>query len=149
MSESALTTVSDTLMSNWPMIVGVLLFLAALIIFAVLFYRNQMKKTATEEEDDDGESTCEIFFFFTNWCPICKKVRPEWDKFAAQWNGKLKNGVTIITNDVDCDQNEALANKYGVNGYPTVKCVMNNKITELDANPTFDTLNQFLESCFT
>ena len=136
MSESALTTVSDTLMSNWPMIVGVLLFLAALIIFAVLFYRNQMKKTATEEEDDDGESTCE-------------KVRPEWDKFAAQWNGKLKNGVTIITNDVDCDQNEALANKYGVNGYPTVKCVMNNKITELDANPTFDTLNQFLESCFT
>jgi len=123
----------------------VLLFL--FIAFAVIFYRYKMKQT-TEEEEDDGEKTCEIFYFYTTWCPICKKVRPQWDKFASQWNGKTRDGTTIVCNEVDCDQNEALANKYLIKAYPTVICVMNGKKTELEANPTVETLNHFLDSIF-
>jgi thiol-disulfide isomerase/thioredoxin len=134
--------------SNTWLYVGIGFVVAAVVVLAVLFVRNKMKQKELVEEDDDGEKTCEIYFFYTTWCPICKKIRPDWDKFAAEWNGKIKDGVTVLTNDIDCDQNEALANKYAVNGYPTVKCLMNNKITELDGNPTFETLNQFLDSCF-
>ena len=129
-------------------IAGGVVFLALLIAFAVVFYRYKMKKNETEEEDDDGEKLCEVFYFYTTWCPICKKVRPEWDKFASQWNGKSRDGTTIVTNEVDCDQNEALANKYQIKAYPTVICLMNGKKTELEANPTAETLNHFLDSCF-
>lgn len=125
-------------------VVGLFIFLG------VVLYRYQIKKKTSEEdeEDDDGEKTCEVFYFYTTWCPMCKKTRPEWDKFAAQWNGKMKDGTTIITVEVDCDQNEALANKYQVKAYPTVICAMNGKKTELEANPTAETLNHFLDSCF-
>ena len=133
---------------TWPRALGVAAVTVLLIAFAFVLVRYNTKKQASEEEDDDGERTCEIFYFYTTWCPICKKVRPEWDKFAGQWNGKTRDGATILTNEVDCDQNEALANKYNVKGYPTVICVMNNKITELEANPTAETLNHFLDSCF-
>ena len=126
---------------------GGVVLLALFVAFAVIFYRYKMKQT-TEEEDDDGEKTCEVFYFYTTWCPICKKVRPQWDKFASQWNGKTRNGTTIVCNEVDCDQNEALANKYQIKAYPTVICVMNGKKTELEANPTAETLNHFLDSCF-
>ena len=126
---------------------GGVVLLALFVAFAVIFYRYKMKQT-TEEEDDDGEKTCEVFYFYTTWCPICKKVRPQWDKFASQWNGKTRNGTTIVCNEVDCDQNEALANKYQIKAYPPVICVMNGKKTELEANPTAETLNHFLDSCF-
>lgn len=119
------------------------------VFFGIVLYRNIMKKkNSEEEEDDDGEKTCEVFYFYTTWCPMCKKTRPEWDKFVSQWNGKMKDGFTIITVEVDCDQNEALANKYQVKAYPTVICAMNGKKTELEANPTAETLNHFLDSCF-
>jgi thiol-disulfide isomerase/thioredoxin len=127
---------------------GGMVLLALFIAFAVIFYRYKMKQTTEEEEDDDGEKTCEIFYFYTTWCPICKKVRPQWDKFASQWNGKTRDGTTIVCNEVDCDQNEALANKYQIKAYPTVICVMNGKKTELEANPTAETLNHFLDSIF-
>jgi thiol-disulfide isomerase/thioredoxin len=134
---------------TWQRALGAAVVTVLFVAFAVVFYRyNMKKKNSEEEEDDDGERTCEVFYFYTTWCPICKKVRPEWDKFAGQWNGKTRDGATILTNEVDCDQNEALANKYNVKGYPTVICVMNNKITELEANPTAETLNHFLDSCF-
>ena len=73
---------------------------------------------------------------------------PVWQEFAKKWNGKTKNGYMIITSELDCDQNEAVANKYNVQGYPTIKCIMNGKVTDFDAKPTASSLSQFLEACF-
>ena len=50
--------------------------------------------------------------------------------------------------EVDCDADEATANRFEVNGYPTIKCLMNGKSTDFDAKPSLSTLNQFLDSCF-
>ena len=132
-----------------PRILLGLVVLGLVVLFGIILYRYQTKKKKSEEEeDDDGEKTCEVFYFYTTWCPMCKKTRPEWDKFASQWNGKMRDDTTIVTVEVDCDQNEALANKYQVKAYPTIICAMNGKKTELEANPTAETLNHFLDSCF-
>ena len=130
--------------------VGVVAFAVLLVggYFAQKYFKNKFAKKNEEEEDDDGEKTCEILFFYTTWCPYCKKAMPEWQKFAKHWNGQKKNGYTIITTEVDCDQNEAVANKFDVNGYPTIKCVMNDKVTDFDAKPTAEALTQFLNSVF-
>lgn len=53
--------------------------------------------------------------FFAPWCGHCKTLEPEWKKAAGELKGKVKLGA------VDATVHASLAQKYGVNGYPTIK----------------------------
>jgi endoplasmic reticulum resident protein 44 len=134
---------------------GIIALVTCSIVIVTFFvYRGIQKKknqTNTGAEDSDDESdtqVCEVLFFYTTWCPYCKKAMPEWEKFKEQWNGKTKNGYSIVMKEIDCDTNDTTAAKYEVVGYPTIKLIKDNKITDYDAKPNLDTLNQFLDSCF-
>ncbi|MFH0772671.1 MAG: thioredoxin domain-containing protein [Candidatus Omnitrophota bacterium] len=54
--------------------------------------------------------------FYTDWCGWCKKLDSETyrDKKIIELSRKL------VCLKVDADKNSALANKYGVRGYPTI-----------------------------
>ena len=108
-----------------------------------LYFTRKPKPKAVE-----GESVCEVFFFYTDWCPYCKAARPEWDKFKGPLKNTVRDGYQLMFTEVNADTNEALANKYKVDGYPTIKCVKDGKVTDYDARPSVATLNQFLDSCF-
>ena len=69
-----------------------------------------------ENFNDDNKPA--LVFFGTEWCGYCKKFKPEWDKFASQFN-KMK--VVYI----DCDKNKELAEKHNIKGFPTVKYLPN------------------------
>lgn len=45
----------------------------------------------------------------------CKKLAPEWAQAAAELKGKVKLGV------VDATVHTQLAQRYGVQGYPSIK----------------------------
>eukprot|EP00457_Paulinella_chromatophora_P010620 gb/GEZN01010730.1/.p1 GENE.gb/GEZN01010730.1/~~gb/GEZN01010730.1/.p1 ORF type:complete len:299 (+),score=46.09 gb/GEZN01010730.1/:62-958(+) len=62
--------------------------------------------------------------FFAPWCGHCKNLEPEWAKAAASLSGKVKLGA------VDATQETQLAQKYGVNSYPTIKVFRNGEIEE-------------------
>jgi thioredoxin-like negative regulator of GroEL len=47
---------------------------------------------------------------------------------------------------VDCDKEAALAEKFNVQGYPTIKLVKGNQVIEYDAKPEKDTLMEFLHT---
>ncbi|CAM9595691.1 unnamed protein product [Ectocarpus sp. 6 AP-2014] len=53
--------------------------------------------------------------FFAPWCGHCKKLEPEWESAAGQLSGSVNLGA------VDATQATNLAQKYGVQGYPTIK----------------------------
>eukprot|EP00752_Nemacystus_decipiens_P009328 g8336.t1 len=53
--------------------------------------------------------------FFAPWCGHCQKLAPEWESAAGQLSGSVNLGA------VDATQAQNLAQKYGVQGYPTIK----------------------------
>lgn len=113
------------------------------IVFFVLWTQgvfNPKKQT--------GDKTIDLYYFYTAWCPYCKKAFQEWNKFKAEWNQKTYEGYTIQFHEVDCDIQEALADKYQVTQYPTVKMVKDDAVIHFDAKPTVHSLTAFLTSSF-
>ena len=71
-------------------------------------------------------------------------------KFKSNYaNGQKINGYTINFIEVDCDANEALATKFKIEGYPTIKLMKGNQIIEFDAKPDETSLQQFLSNVLT
>ena len=121
---------------------AVLVVVVSVVGLAYLVYRRKAKPPKEEEP------VCEVFYFYTTWCPYCKKAKPEWDKFKQPLQKTMRDGYLLLFTEVDCDANEALANKFNVTSYPTIKCVKDGDITDYDARPSMATLNQFLDACF-
>lgn len=55
--------------------------------------------------------------FYAPWCGHCKSLAPKYDKLAEVFAGE-KN---IVIGKVDATQHEALAARYDIGGYPTLK----------------------------
>lgn len=131
---------------------GVILLLVGIIVAVKLIKPILNKRFVSNNEfkkkSKNGNNEVEIIFFYTAWCPYCKKARPEWDKFKKQWENKSIKGYSIVFSEVDCDTNEKLANEYKVDGYPTIKLLKDNKIVDYDAKPSADTLTMFLKNEF-
>ena len=47
-------------------------------------YKNNKEIVETGVDSADAD-IIDIMYFYTTWCPYCKKARPEWDKFKSQW----------------------------------------------------------------
>jgi thiol-disulfide isomerase/thioredoxin len=101
--------------------------------------------SSTAASTATGEKYVDLYFFYTEWCPHCKKTKPEWAELKKQYSGGKKiNGYAINFIDVDCEANPDLANQFKIEGYPTIKLVKGNQIIEFDAKPDYKTLEQFL-----
>ena len=104
------------------------------------------KEFVNSNNDEDSKSKeATLYLFYTTWCPYCKVSRPQWDKLKEQTGGVIKN-TKIIFREIDCDKNPDIADKYKVEGYPTIKLIVNDKIYDYDAKPSTDTLTEFLNS---
>jgi thioredoxin 1 len=60
--------------------------------------------------------------FWAPWCAPCKMVAPLLDKLAKEHTGKL------LVAKVNTDENSEWANKYGVQGIPTMLFIAKGKI---------------------
>ena len=120
------------------------------IVISIYFYNTYVKPLVnrtyvSNKEYIKGQPSDEvtIFLFYTEWCPYCKKAKPEWNAFKE----KVENThyeQKIIFREIDCDQDPKLAEKYNVEGYPTIKLVWKDNIYEYDAKPDRSNLIDFL-----
>ena len=67
-----------------------------------------------------------IVEFYAPWCGHCKSLAPEYEKAASA----LKGVVKIVA--VDATQSEKLAQKYGIQGFPTIKVFGSDKKNPVD-----------------
>lgn len=92
----------------------------------------------------------DINMFTVDWCPHCKKAKPEWDKFKDTYHDKIVNGYKINLRTVNCtneDDSEVknLLDQFNIDGFPTIKAVKNGKVYDYDAKPESNNLKQFLD----
>ena len=104
------------------------------------------KNNNNSSSDLDGPQEAEVYFFFTEWCPHCKKAEPIWQQFKEQNEGKIINNYKLIFRDIDADKDEATANLFDVQAFPTIKLKKNQEIIEYDAKPQVSTLNKFINT---
>ena len=104
---------------------------------------NKEFKTTGSKDNNDVV----VIFFFTSWCPHCKNAKPEWNKFKDYVNNmNQSNDYTITLSEVDCDKKPELAEKYNVEGYPTIKLLYKGDVYNYDAKPNKAHLIKFLET---
>ena len=126
------------------------IFICAAIFVFLTYVKPKLNKqyVANKEftkTDSNFDSQSDLYFFYTSWCPHCKSAKPTWEKLKQDVGNSQVNGTTIKFIEIDCDQDSATADKFKVEGYPTIKLVHKNQIIEYDAKPDLDTLKTFLE----
>mmetsp|Transcript_20584 Transcript_20584/g.41517 ORF Transcript_20584/g.41517 Transcript_20584/m.41517 type:complete len:808 (-) Transcript_20584:65-2488(-) len=55
--------------------------------------------------------------FYAPWCGHCKQLKPAWIQAAK----KLKGIVKVAAIDANDEKNRAIAGRYGIRGFPTIK----------------------------
>ena len=149
-----------TMMQNYmkPKTIMIILIVAAVLSAAVYAYMNYVKPQTNKAYVDNNEfsggsgtsqsgyNSAVIYYFTASWCPVSKRVFPEWEKFVADYEGKTVNGYTLKTRVVDCEKEKDFADKYNIEGYPTVKMEFDNQVIEYDANVKYSTLVEFVKT---
>jgi len=78
--------------------------------------------------------------FFAPWCGHCKKMAPDWEKLASEWEG---NSVGLVA-EVDCTADgKPLCDANGVKGFPTLKYGDPTALDDYQGGRTFKDLQTF------
>jgi len=137
-----------------------ILIISILIIFIIIGVYGYKQYYSVPKKSSDYRNVAnanrrnpeiEIYMFWADWCPHCKKAKSDWVAFQQQYNGQIVNGYEIKCTDVDCssDQNaqvQILLSQYKVNSYPTIVGIKDSQQVGFDAKITKSSLDQFIES---
>ena len=76
---------------------------------------------ATEIEGHPGVAMVD---FWAEWCGPCKMIAPLVEQLAAEYDGKVK------VRKLDCDENSATMQKYGVRSIPAILFFRDGKLVD-------------------
>ena len=81
-----------------------------------------------------------LVLFYAPWCGHCQQFHPEYEKLARITKGLFKLGA------VNCDNDRSLAERYNVEGFPTMVFFGDDKdkFEEYKGDRKADKINEFL-----
>lgn len=72
-------------------------------------------------------ATHELVFinFYADWCKFSNMLAPIYDEAAKQIHSEFTKAGQVVLGKVDCDSHEALASRFHITKYPTLKLFRN------------------------
>ena len=159
-ASSAMSSISSALSGNSKNIAIVLVIIASIGGILNYIIKNDMipglnkffssAQGTTPAPDgigaNDGDKVAQLFLFKVEWCPHCKTAKPVFDEVEKELNGRQINGYTVTFKTVDCEADPDMADKFKIEGYPTIKLVKDGQVIEYDAKPEKDKITEFLNT---
>lgn len=137
---------------------SIILLVIFIILFSIISYfiytkfiKNKSSHILNKEFDytntTNSSNKVNLYYFYTEWCPYCKKANPVWDDFCKEIDSKYNNSSYQFNYfKIDCEKNQKMADKYKVEGYPTIKMVYNKTIYDYNAKPDKNNLLEFVKT---
>jgi thiol-disulfide isomerase/thioredoxin len=151
---SSLSLTSSSTITNIVILGGMIVVLV--LIYYHIYNNNQQSTKSVESFTDNTidlkDNDIVVGLFYADWCPHCVKFKPTWDDvITPALDGYVtKNKKNVRLMKIDCEKNKALANKYGIDGYPTIKVIMRDggkEVTEdYKGDRDADSIKALLES---
>lgn len=83
---------------------------------------HKLRNVTDELSPTSPQNKAVILYFYTTWCPACKKQKGEMEKVEKAFGSKV--GIKKF----DCDQQLQLAKKYSIVSLPTVMIYVKKKL---------------------
>jgi thiol-disulfide isomerase/thioredoxin len=128
-------------------LVVVIGFIAIYYLVTGLLPGSRLIESTPPVENDMDDNSAKFMFFYTPWCPWCKKAQQPW----ASMKELLKNshysygGKKVFMQEVNCDSDKGKAALYKITAYPTFKVETKMKVFEMTGNPTVSNFRRFLK----
>lgn len=158
-ASSAMSSVTSALSGNTKNIIIALVVIAALggLLYYIIqndmipglnkFFSNSQGVTpAPDGIGANDDKVVQLYLFKVDWCPHCKTAKPVFDDVEKDLNGRQINGYTVVFKTVDCEGEPDMADKFKIEGFPTIKLVKDGQVIEYDAKPEKDKIQEFLET---
>lgn len=137
-----------------------LMVILLLILFSFVAYYGYKQFYANKKDEAQYNNVAnantrgkpaEVLFFYADWCPHCKKAKPQWFQFKEEYNGKVINGWEVQCREVDCtddndEKSNALIAQFKIESYPTILMLVGETKIDFDAKVTKDALGQMVAS---
>lgn len=158
-ASSALTSIRSAIVGNSKTIGTVIIILAIIggIVYYLItndmipgltkfFQQSQGVTPAPDGIGDTGGKNAQLYLFKVDWCPHCKSAKPIFDDVEKEIKGKPINGYNLSFKTVDCEAEPDMADKFKIEGYPTIKLVKDGEVVEYDAKPDKEKILEFLNT---
>jgi thiol-disulfide isomerase/thioredoxin len=114
--------------------------------------KKQLKPEYVENKEfveQQGSNEAQVVFFTVDWCPHCKKSLPIWKEFCEKYNDKVINGYTMSCETFNCTDDKdnmvkRTMDKYKIEGFPTIKMIINDEVYDYEAKPTMEHLEEWI-----
>ncbi len=99
---------------------------------------------------DTEVKTATVMLFYVDWCPHCKTAKPAWNEVKIEYEGTIINGYKVSFIEYNCTkesaENQALMDKYKIEGFPSIILIKDKQVIDYDAKPSKATIVQFLNT---
>ena len=143
----------------WILLLVILLIVGGLYVYRKNIGKLKNNKDRTNVPNASGVGgNVQIMMFTVDWCPHCKKAKDPWEDFVAGYNQKEVNGNRVICQTYNVTEKKEgesgykeylnsknMADKYNIEGFPTVKMLKHGETIDFDAKITTYSLEQFVE----
>lgn len=158
MLESVQTSAYNLITSSrfWMILLAIIFFIGVSLYVYNKYVYSMVNPSfiANQEFSSNAVNTAnipeaELLIFTVDWCPHSKKAIPIWEELKEKHHGTVYNGYKLTFVQVNGEENPEMADKYKVDGYPTIKLLKGNQVIEYDAKPSVEHLTEFLNSTLT